>query len=275
MESKSYAAARYGLIALICCMCLIPFYVLLVLSLNAPSRVFFEGNMFIPSFAFSNYIEAWHRSRIGRAILNSLAITGGSLGLLVMLGSMAGYAITRFPSRWNKLVFRTLIACMLIPGIINTVPLYTLMRRLNAVNTLWGMILVCATLSLPASVFIFTNYVKTLPLEIEEAAIIDGCSWFRAFWRVTFPLMKPAIAAVCILNGFGIWNNYSQAVFFLQSAGKHNIPQALSVFFQQFSGTQWHLMSAAAVIAIFPVAVIFLIFQKQLMRGLTNGAVKG
>jgi raffinose/stachyose/melibiose transport system permease protein len=254
---------------------LIPFYVLLVLSLNAPTRVFYEGNLLIPSFAFSNYIEAWTRSHIGRAILNSLAITGGSLGLLIVFGTMAGFAIARFPNRFNSLVFKTLIACMLIPSIINTVPLYTLMRRISAVDTLWGMMLVCATASLPASVFIFTNYIKGLQIEMEEAAVIDGCSRFGAFWKVVFPLMKPAISAVCILNGFGIWNNYSQAVFFLQSSEKHNIPQALSVFFQQFSGTKLHLMSATAVIAILPVVAIFLLFQKQLMRGLTDGAVKG
>jgi len=92
---------------------------------------------------------------------------------------------------------------------------------------------------------------------------------------VIFPVIKPATASFVILNGFGIWNNYAQATFFLQSRSKQNIPQALSVFFQQFGGGKWHLMATTATIAIIPVVIIFLIFQKQFIKGLADGAVKG
>lgn len=188
---------------------------------------------------------------------------------------MAGYTIARFKYRFNKLIFAILLSCMMIPGIINTVPLYTLMIDINAIDTLWGMALVCATNALPQGVFIFSGFVKTIPKEIEESAIIDGCSYFSSFWRIVFPLLKPSISAIVILNGFGIWNNYSQAVFFLQDSSKHNVPQALSVYFQQFAGAKWNLMAATAVIAIVPVIIAFLLFQKNLMKGLTDGALKG
>ena len=163
----------------------------------------------------------------------------------------------------------------MIPGIINTVHLYTLMIDIKAINTLWGMALVCATLALPQSVFVFHGFIKSLPRELEESAIIDGCTWFKAFWRIIFPLLKPSVSAIVILNGFGIWNNYSQAVFFLQDSQKHNVPQALSVYFQQFAGAKWNLMAATAVIAIVPVIIAFLLFQKNLIKGLTDGALKG
>ena len=110
---------------------------------------------------------------------------------------------------------------------------------------------------------------------MDEAAALDGCSPFKTFWRVIFPVIKPATASFVILNGFGIWNNYAQAVFFLQSRAKQNIPQALSVFFQQFAGAKWHLMAATAVIAIIPVVIVFLVFQKQFIQGLSDGALKG
>ena len=274
-ENRMVQALRILLIALICLMCLIPFYVLLVLSLNAPSRVFYEGNIFVPTFAWGNYAEAWARSRIGTAMLNSAIITFGTLGLTILLGGMAGYAIARRNTTYNKLVFTLLIGCMMIPGIINTVPLYTLMRQIGAVNTLWGMILVCSTLAMPSAVFIYTTFVRSLPRELDEAAEVDGCTGFKAFWQVIFPVLKPATASFVILNGFGVWNNYAQAVFFLQAREKQNIPQALSVFFQQFGGAKWHLMSATAVIAIVPVVLIFLVFQRQFIEGLTEGAVKG
>ena len=274
-ENSWVKAARILLLCVICAMCIIPFYVLLVLSLNAPSRVFYEGNMFVPTFAWSNYADAWAKSRIGTAMVNSGVITFGTLGLTILFGGMAGYAIARRNTMLNKAIFSLLIGCMMIPGIINTVPLYTLMRQLGAINTLWGMVLVCSTLCLPSAVFIYTTFVRSLPRELDEAAEVDGCTGFKAFWRIIFPVLKPATASFVILNGFGVWNNYAQAVFFLQSREKQNIPQAMSVFFQQFGGAKWHLMSATAVIAIIPVVMIFLVFQRQFMQGLTEGAVKG
>ncbi|MDR1642706.1 MAG: carbohydrate ABC transporter permease [Clostridiales bacterium] len=266
---------RQAAILFICALCLTPFYILLTLSLNKPTRILSEGNIFIPDFHFHNYIDGWVKSQIGTAILNSALITLFALAVIVVLGTMAAYTIARFDYKFNKAFFWIFLCSMMIPGIINTVPLYTLMIRINAINTLWGMALVCATNVLPSSVFIFTGFVRSLPREIEESAIIDGCSWFAAFWRITFPLLKPSIAAVAILNGFGIWNNYAQAVFFLQDRSKHNIPQALSVYFQQFAGAKWHLMAATAVIAVIPVICAFLLFQKSLLKGLTEGAVKG
>lgn len=267
--------SKYIAIVLICLMCLIPFYILLVLSLNTPGKDIYEGNMFLPDFRFMNYIDAWNKSQIGTAVINSAIITALSLLIIVVLGGMAGYAIARFANRFNRTIFAVFLSCMMIPGIINTVPLYTLMRKLNAIDTLWGMSLVCATLALPSAIFIFTGFIRSMPRQVEESAIIDGCSWFTAFFRITMPLLKPAAAAVVILNGFGIWNNYAQAVFFLQERKKQNIPQALSVFFQQFAGAKWNLMAATAVIALIPVIIAFLLFQKQLMKGLMDGAIKG
>jgi raffinose/stachyose/melibiose transport system permease protein len=255
-EKKWVGSLRILMIVVICSMCLIPFFVLLVLALNSPSRIFYEGNIFVPDFYWQNFIDAWNKSKI---------VTGG----------LAGYAIARHATRYNKFVFGLLIGCMMIPGIINTVPLYVLMRKINAINTLWGMVCVCSALAMPSAVFIYTTFIRALPKEFDEAAALDGCSPFSTFWRVIFPVIKPATASFVILNGFGIWNNYAQAVFFLQSRAKQNIPQALSVFFQQFAGAKWHLMAATAVIAIIPVVIIFLIFQKQFIKGLSDGALKG
>lgn len=274
-EKTSFKLFRIVTVVLICLMCIIPFYVLMVLSLNAPSRVFYEGNIFVPTFTWSNYSAAWEKSRIGQAMINSGVITFGTLGLTIVTGGMAGYAIARHNTKYNKFVFSLLIGCMMIPGIINTVPLYTLMRRIQAVNKLWGMICVCSALAMPSAVFIYTTFVRALPRELDEAAEVDGCTGFHAFWKIIFPILKPATASFVILNGFGVWNNYAQAVFFLQSREKQNIPQAMSVFFQQFGGAKWHLMAATAVIAIIPVVAIFLIFQRQFIEGLTEGAVKG
>ena len=136
------------------------------------------------------------------------------------------------------------------------------------------MIMVCAANALPFSVFLYTGFVKTITREVEESAIIDGCTRFSAFWRVTFHFLKPVTSAVVILNGLGIWNNYAQAVFFLQSQNIRTIPLAISMFFQQY-GAKWNLMAAASVMGVAPVITAFLIFQKYFVKGIAAGAVKG
>ena len=177
--------ARIAALVIICVACLVPFYVLLVLALNSPGRIFYEGNMFVPDFHFSNFIEAWEESRIWQAMVNSAIITAGTLALTIVLGGLAGYAIARRRTRFNGFVFGLLLSCMMIPGIINTVPLYTLMRRLHAVNTLYGMVLVCSTLALPSAVFIYSTFIASLPRELDEAAV-------RVLPAVAFQTEHPA-----------------------------------------------------------------------------------
>lgn len=261
-------------ITIISMVSLVPFYVLLYLSLKSPTRTFFDGFVMIPDFYFSNFSEAWRVSKIGLAIGNSLVITIGAVVLVVLLSSSAGYAIARFSNRTNRIIFYTFLLSMMIPAIIITVPLYTLMRTIGGINTHWAMILLTASTALPFSVFLYTSFIRTMPREVEESAIIDGCTYFTAFWRVTFHFVRPVTSAVVILSGLGIWNNYAQAVFFLQSQDMRTVPLAVSMFFQKY-GAQWNLMAAAAVIGLAPAVVAFLIFQKYFIKGITAGALKG
>ena len=133
---KTYSLLRHLTVLLICLMCMSPFLVLLNLSLNTPRHNLYEDSLIVPDFYFGNYAEGWVKSHIGRAMVNSGIIAFAALALIVLLGAMAGYTVARFPNRFNRMVFSVLLGCMMIPGIINTVPLYTLMIRIKAVNTL-------------------------------------------------------------------------------------------------------------------------------------------
>lgn len=268
------AIARYIVIAFMALASLVPFYVLLLVALNPPSHTLAEGLFYVPEFYVRNFADAWRLSSMGTAIVNSTIITGGALAITVLVGGAAGYAIARFPTRFHRTVLSCFLFCMMIPPIINTVPLYTLMRSIGGINTRWAMILVCGANALPFSVFLYSSFIRSLSREIEEAAIVDGCTWFSAYWKVTFPLMRPVTSAVVIINGLGIWNNYAQAVFFLQKQSVRTIPLAVSMFFQQY-GAKWNLMAAAAAIGMAPAVVIFLAFQSYFIKGLTAGAVKG
>ncbi|MGO4499327.1 carbohydrate ABC transporter permease [Paenibacillus sp. 2RAB27] len=274
MRNSTLRLGKYIVVTLMVLLSLIPFYALLYLSLNTPSSSFFDGNILLPDFHFANYVNAWKISKIGNAIVNSLIITVGSVAIIVLFASAAGYSIARFNSRFNRIVFQLLLLCMMIPAIIITVPLYTLMKSIGGINTHWAMILLTAATALPLSVFLYASFIKQLPREVEESAIMDGCTYFTAFWRITFHFVKPVTAAVVILSGLGIWNNYGQAVFFLQSQTMHTVPLAISIFFQKY-GAQWNLMAAAAVIGLTPAVLAFLIFQKYFIKGITAGALKG
>ncbi len=252
---------------------IIPFYALLLIALKNP-----EGGLsfirLLPDFHLINFSMAWKKANMGRSFLNSILITFGSVALLVFLAGMAGFSIGRVRSKMNRTIMMIFLRCMMIPGIINTVPLYTLLIKLRGINTYWAMITVLAVNAIPFAVFLYSGFIKAMPVEMEESAVIDGCSLFDAFWRITFPLLKPVTASVVILQGLGMWNNFAQAVFFLQSRKMRTIPLAISMFFQQY-GADWPLMAAAAVLGLLPAVTAFLIFQRFFIQGITTGAVKG
>lgn len=263
----------YPVVFLIALLALIPFFFLLVLALKSPLGGLSSIRL-IPDFNWANFPSAWKAGGIGKAMINSIIMTGGGIAVLILLSSMAGYTIARFPSALNKTIFAILLACMMIPGIINTVPLYTLLIRLRGINTYWAMILIMATNALPFSVFLYSAFIRSIPISLEESAIIDGCSWFEAFWRITMPLLGPVTSSVVILQGVGMWNNYAQAVFFLQNRSHRNIPLAISLFFQQY-GADWPLMAAAATLGLLPAVLMFLFFQRFFISGITTGSIKG
>jgi len=265
--------SRYILIGAAGLAAFIPFYLLILIALKTPEGGLSAIRIF-PDFAFKNFVEAWNASEMGRAIVNNSIITVGAVSLLVFLASMAGYTIARFKTRLNKTIFYLFLVCMMIPGIINTVPLYTLMIKLHGINTYWSMICVLSVNALPFAVFLFTGFIRALPVSMEESALIDGCSRFMSYWRIVMPLIKPVTASVVILQGLGMWNNYAQAVFFLQDKSHRTIPLAISLFFQQY-GANWPVMAAAACIGLAPAVTAFLIFQRYFIQGITTGAVKG
>lgn len=265
---------RAVIILLITLMALFPFYVLSILALTPSSVKFNQELVTLPMLYFDNFAEAWEMSKIGTAILNSLIITVGAVLIIILFASMAGYAVARIRNKMNRAIFIVMLGCMMIPGIINTVPLYTLMIDIGGINTYWAMILVLATNAMPFSVFLYSGFISGIPVNLEEAAIIDGCTRIEGYFRIILPLLKPVTSAIIIINGLSIWNNYAQAVFFLQKQSMKTIPLAISMFFQQY-GAKWHLMAAAAMIGLAPAVLTFIIFQKYFIKGITAGAVKG
>lgn len=261
-------------LVVISAMALLPLIVLFRMSMATPSSTMQETLTDFSINYWGNYANAWEKSNLGTAVLNSVLITFGSLAVLVFVSAMAGYAIARSKRWYDKSFEKALLISMMIPSVLSTVPLYIIMKFLHGINTYWAMILLLAAQALPFSIFVYANFIRGLPKDIEEAAVIDGCTPFGAFWKVVFPLLGPVTASVVIIQGVSIWNNYGQAVYFLTKNNMQTLPLAISGFFGKYSAN-WPEMAAAATIGIIPTVLVFVLFQRYFIKGLTNGAVKG
>jgi|SRR5690625_159554 len=263
-----YKVAHRLSLAVISIIAIIPFGVLLYLAftlqtINTDNKI-----------TFSNFVEVVSKFDILNAFKNSIIITLIAIAVLIIFSSLAGYAIARFKIMLNKTIYIIFLFSMMIPAIINTVPLYRLMNAINGVNSHWAVALLLAANALPFATFLYAGFMSTIPIELEEAAKVDGASKLQVFFRIVFPLLKPVTTSIIIINGIGIWNNYAQVVFFLQNAKMHTIPLSISMFYQQF-GAQWHLMAAATLLAMIPAVVVFIFSQKYFMEGLSVGGIKG
>lgn len=215
------------------------------------------------------------------AFATSAVITVVSLALLALFGGMAAWVICRNKAKWSTLVYMTFIASMTIPFQVVMLPLISTFRDvgkflgIQMLQSIPGIVFAYCGFGGAMTVFILTGFIKGIPYELEEAASVDGCSPEGTFFRIIFPLLKPVIMTVTILNGMWIWNDYLLPSLMLGQSGK---VKTLPVAVQSFVGSyvkQWDLILTAALLAMIPMIIIFLIGQKQIMNGMVEGAVKG
>lgn len=210
----------------------------------------------------------------------SLVITVISLVLLALFGSMAAWVICRNKTKWSTAIYMIFIASMIIPFQVVMLPLISTFRDVgnfigvSMLQSIPGIVFAYCGFGGAMTVFILTGFIKNIPYELEEAASIDGCAPEGVFFRIIFPLLKPVITTVTILNGMWIWNDYLLPSLMLGQNGK---VKTLPVAVQAFVGSyvkQWDLILTAALLAIIPMIIIFLIAQKQIMNGMVEGAIK-
>ncbi len=163
---------------------------------------------------------------------------------------------------------------MIVPALTILVPLYKFVVDIGGINTRWAIILVHITFSLPLTIFLFTGFIGSVPRELDEAALIDGCNRFQIFFKIILPLLKPITSTVIILVGVGIWNDYQFSVFFLQKRDVATITVSLSQFFSQFQNDLSYV-AAGCIIGMLPLAVLYMALQKYFIKGLSDGAIKG
>jgi raffinose/stachyose/melibiose transport system permease protein len=220
-----------------------------------------------------NFSAALERGNLPTAFLNTAIITAGSSLLVLILGTMASYPLARNPSPLNQKVKTFILSIMMVPALSLLVPLYVMLIKMGVISKYRGIIPVHVAFNLPLAIYMFSNFIKTIPRELDEAALIDGCSVYSIFYRIIFPLLTPVIVSVIILTVVPIWNDYQYSLYFLQKPSMRVITLAIASFFDQ-TRSDPHVAAAAALLALIPVALLYLILQKYFIKGMIDGAIK-
>ncbi len=222
---------------------------------------------------FENFKVAWNEANMGRAFLNTFIILIFVLFGNIMLSAMLAYVLNRFKFKGNALICDLFIIASLIPGIATQVTVYQIMSSLHLINTMHGYILLMLGTDV-ISIYIFIQFFENLPTSLDEAAILDGCSYFGVFFRILLPLLKPAIVTCAIIKGVSTYNEYYMANLYLQDKSLYQVVSTSLYTFTGPMGSQYNYICAGVLITMIPIVVIFILCQKYIYIGLTQGAVK-
>jgi ABC-type glycerol-3-phosphate transport system permease component len=262
----------YLILVFYCLFVIVPILWVLVTSLQPGGMLRFE---FIPKkVTLENYQYIFTNSLILRSLGNSLIVSILSMVLSVVVSAMAGYAFSRYRFKGRAILMSVVLGLFMIPIIVNIIPLYSFLQRLGWLNTYQGLIIPYQALILPLNVFLMKNFFDTIPLSLEESALTDGCSKFGAFLRVTLPLSWPGVAVASMFAFRFSWNEFIFAITFI-SGRKMRTFQAALYWFLGLEKANWGHLTAAVIVGMIPVVIMFLIFQRQFIEGLTVGGVKG
>ena len=254
--------------------CLFPLIWTLSASLKTDQTIFEDMSLIPRQLNFINYYIAWTKGHFGTYFFNSIFYTAIVVAGIVIIGSMAAYALARLKFPGRNFFFFLLIATMLIPVPGAIIALYLLLMKLGLANTRIGYILPLINGGLPLAIFLFKTFFERIPEDLEDAARIDGCSKFGIYWRVALPLARPAIAVVIIFNSLTVWNEYILAMLILEDDKLMPLQRGLMNFYGAHL-TQWSTLMAGIVITIVPIVVLYLLMQKYIISGITAGALKG
>jgi ABC-type sugar transport system, permease component len=283
MSSKTETLKRPGLplwliitgSVLLVFVCLFPFWWMVLSSVKTLRELYTVPPIWWPETpTWDNYRKVLFESNIPRYFLNSIIISVGSTALALVLAIFASYGFARFNFKGKPLLQSLVLVGQLLPTAAIIVPLFITLRVLGLVNTYWGLILVYMIITLPLSVWMLTSYFKNIPVELDEAAIIDGASRLGCLFRITLPLSLPGLASVLVYAFVTTWNEFIFALCFATDSSVKTLPIGLAEFSTEFN-TDWGAVMAASVVMTLPIAILFLSMQRLFVGGLTAGATKG
>ncbi len=255
------------------CIILFPVMWLVLNSLKTNQEMFVNSLALPQKWLFTNYVTAWNKGLFSY-FKNSLLVSGVSLILILFISSFLAYGLTRFQLPGRNFFFILILGGMALSEQVALVPLYKILQFFKLYNTQWAIILPYVAFRIPFTMFLLRSYFISIPKELEEAAIVDGCNSLQRFFMIIVPISKPVLASCAIVNLNFVWNEFLFANVFLESKSIMTIPLGLMAF-QGDLKSDYVVMLAGILIASVPMVCLFLCMQKQFVRGLTQGAVKG
>jgi raffinose/stachyose/melibiose transport system permease protein len=262
------------MLVLACVVSVYPLVWMVFQSLKSPTD--FYTNIWGPPAhpLWSNFTGAWSSGDLGRYMLNSVIVTGSTVVVVCALGYLLAYGIVLMQVRGAKLIVGVFAVSLFLPVQLLLIPLYVLESHAGLLNNYWSLILPYAAGGLPFAVIFLVAYLRSVPREIEEAAIVDGCRSLQVLWKVMVPLSRPAFATVVIFQFLSSWNEFLLAMTLVQSDSRRTLPMGILNFFQTYNNTNYAYIFAALTMSAVPIIAVFVVFQRQFIGGLTAGAVK-
>jgi multiple sugar transport system permease protein len=274
MRSSLAVALKYLSLIAACLITVLPLGVIAMGSLKTNEEFLTTGPFDPPGdwFNFQNYVTAFTRGGMLTAFANTAFILLVSLAGTILIGSMTAYALDRFDFRGKKAILAAFLLATLVPGVTTQVATFQVVNQLGLFNTRWSAIALFLGTDI-VSIYIFLQFLRGIPRELDEAAAIEGANSFTIYWRVILPLMKPAIATVMIIKGIAIYNEFYVPFLYMPSPDLNVISTSLFRFTGPF-GAQWEVISAGVILVIVPTLIVFLALQRFIYNGFTAGATK-
>lgn len=273
--SRIGIAGRYAVLAVGAAIMVLPFLYMLSTSFKGQDYVLSTPPQWIPHPATtSNYSTAFSSDHFVRYFVNSLIVSIISTALSLLLSSMMAYAFARFRFAGRELLFRVLLAGLMIPSMMLIIPQFVLAKYLGLLNSLAGLVVFYVAMTLSLNTFLLRGFFEAIPTELEQAMEVDGAGSITRYWRLILPLARPALATATIFTFLACWDEYAWALTIINTPSKETLPLGIALF-QGQNSTLWGLVFAASVVAIVPVIVVFLVFQRHFVQGLTAGSLKG
>ncbi len=268
-------AALWAGMLLVLLVTLFPFYWMVNTSLKPQNEVFQSPPKFVSlSWTLAGYARVLATRAVGRYFWNSAVVSAGSTLLAMVLSALAAYGFSRFRMRWERPLILLLLFTQMLPGTLLIIPYFQLMAKLHLINTYLALILAYASFALPFSTWMLIGFFRSIPLELDEAAMVDGCGRIKAFWRVILPLSLPGLVAVGIFTFLLAWNAYVFALVLTTDPKMFPLSVGIANMMGEYQ-VIWNEMMAAAVLATLPVFILYGFLERYLVQGITAGAVKG
>jgi raffinose/stachyose/melibiose transport system permease protein len=275
MKNKKLIAniIKYIVISGLLLVYIVPFVFVLINSFKARKDVISNPLALPSTFKFSNYADAFEKMNYGHAFVNTLIITVLSVLIIIIFSSMTAYILVRKDWKFNKFIFFGMVLSMIIPFQGIMIPLVSIYGSMGMLNTKWALIYMYLGFGMSLAVFMYHGFIKSIPVELEEAAMIDGATRFQTFWQIVFPIMKPITMTITTLDVLWIWNDFLLPSLILIAPNERTLQLSTYAFNGTYT-TDYGLSMSALMLSILPVLIIYLFLQKSIIGGVLQGSIK-